>query len=195
MSRVEGLDPSRGLVPNEALCRMLSIPRAFRPEEVDRVRALAEAQAPVLGEVIVESGPADRRSSEVRWLPHGPDTKWLYDRLGSLIHTLNAQHWRFELGGLEAIQVARYGVGDGYDWHVDLGPGQASMRKLSISIQLSEADAYEGGDLQFPDGPERLARNRGDALVFPSFMHHRVAPITAGERWSVVAWIVGPPFR
>ncbi|MCO4773650.1 MAG: 2OG-Fe(II) oxygenase [Deltaproteobacteria bacterium] len=189
------LHDASGLVPNEALCRMLSIPRAFRPEEVDRVLALADARQPVEGGVIPGSGPASRRSSEVRWLAHDDETAWLYDRLAMLVHTLNGQHWRFDLGGLEPIQVARYPAGGTYDWHVDLGPGQASLRKLSVTVQLSEADAYEGGDLQFPDGPERLARQRGDAVIFPSFMHHRVAPVTQGERWSVVAWVVGPSFR
>ncbi len=186
---------AEGLQPNEALCRMLSIPRALRTEEIDRIVTLAEAVAPVAGEVIVGSGPESRRTSEVRWLTHGHDTAWLYERIGMLVHSLNGQHWRFDLGGIEAIQVARYPVGGTYDWHVDLGPGQASLRKLSVTIQLSESDAYEGGDLEFPDGPERLARNRGDAVVFPSFMHHRIAPVTAGERWSVVAWVVGTPFR
>ena len=184
-----------GLMPNETLCQMLSIPRALRPEEVDRIVGLAEATEPVEGEVIGDSGAASRRSSEVRWLPHSDATKWLYDRVGMLIHTLNGQHWRFDLEGLEAIQVARYPVGGTYDWHVDMGPGEASLRKLSVTIQLSESDAYEGGDLQFPDGPERLARERGDAVIFPSFMHHRIAPVTSGERWSLVAWAVGPPFR
>ena len=55
-----------GLQPNEALCRMLSLPRALRTEEIDRVVALAEAIEPVSGEVIVGSGPESRRSSEVR---------------------------------------------------------------------------------------------------------------------------------
>ena len=184
-----------GLVPNEALCRMLTVPRAFRGEEVARIEALVRDLEPQSGAVIAGSGQQERRRSEVRWLSHGEHTSWLYDRIGLLIHRLNEQHWRFVLGGMEAIQVARYGVGDGYDWHVDLGPGQASMRKLSISVQLTEGDAYEGGDLEFPDGPEGLARSRGDAIVFPSFMHHRVAPLTRGERWSLVAWVVGPPFR
>jgi len=188
------VDPS-ALQPNEALCRMLSIPRAFHAEDVDRVMTLAQAVHPVAGEVIVGSGPESRRSSEVRWLAHGPDTAWLYERIGLVVHRLNAEHWRFDLGGLEAIQVARYPVGGTYDWHVDLGPGQASLRKLSVTVQLSEADSYDGGQLQFPDGPERLAPERGDAVIFPSFMHHRIAPVTRGERWSVVAWVVGQPFR
>ena len=183
------------LTPNEALCRMLVVPAAFRPEECDAVLALAAAVVPVPGEVIERSGPAARRRSEVRWLPHGPDTAWLYARIPLLASRLNDAHWGFALGGVEAIQVARYADGAHYDWHVDLGPGMASLRKLSVSIQLSAGDAYEGGALEFPDGPETLGRGRGDAIVFPSFMHHRVAPVTAGERWSVVAWIVGPPFR
>jgi PKHD-type hydroxylase len=67
------------------------------------------------------------------------------------------------------------------------------LRKLSITIQLSNSDDYEGGDLEllYDKEPYKLDRSRGTFLVFPSFMLHRVTPVTRGTRWSLVAWIGG----
>jgi PKHD-type hydroxylase len=39
--------------------------------------------------------------------------------------------------------------------------------------------------------PYKLDRGRGTFLVFPSFMLHRVTPVTRGTRWSLVAWFGG----
>jgi PKHD-type hydroxylase len=131
----------------------------------------------------------------VRWLPHTNDSAWLYDRMSGLLQQLNERFWRFELTDLEPLQLARYPVGGAYDWHVDLGPGRASLRKLSVSIQLSPPDTYDGGDLEFPDVVGPVTRAQGSAIVFPSHLRHRVTAVTRGERWSVVGWFVGPPFR
>ena len=38
-------------------------------------------------------------------------------------------------------------------------------------------------------------RPRGSVIVFPSFVWHRVKPVTKGVRYSVVAWYGGPPFK
>ena len=80
-------------------------------------------------------------------------------------------------------------------------------RKISVSIQLSNSEDYEGGDMYFTDLPKhsqtselqtwtnKRFRERGAVLVFPSFIRHKVTPVTKGTRLSAVAWFNGPPFR
>ena len=99
------------------------------------------------------------------------------------------------VGLLERPQLLKYSEGsNGYDWHTDLGNGQASTRKISISLALN--DEYEGGEIEFfSDKVYTFDLKKGQAIAFPSFMPHRVKPITSGERWSLVSWIGGYPFR
>lgn len=80
---------------------------------------------------------------------------------------------------------------------MDFGAGEISHRKLSISVQLSGSEEYEGGDLQFMINQNTVSvpRTKGTVVIFPSFILHRVTPITQGLRQSVVAWLAGPPYR
>ena len=73
------------------------------------------------------------------------------------------------------------------------------MRKLSVVVQLSDPKTYKGGTLQIRC-PESLAvfeptNKQGSIIVFPSFMIHRVRPVTKGVRHSAVIWHLGRPFR
>jgi PKHD-type hydroxylase len=83
-----------------------------------------------------------------------------------------------------------------YDWHTDFS-GFRPLRKISISIQLARPEDYEGGDLEllFANQPESLEKTRGTFIAFPSFVLHRVTPVTRGTRWSLVAWILGTRWR
>ncbi|WP_369809252.1 2OG-Fe(II) oxygenase [Oceanicoccus sp. KOV_DT_Chl] len=67
-------------------------------------------------------------------------------------------------------------------------------RKISISIPLNDPSEYEGGELQFNAGGLLLTpdQEKGKALMFPSWMMHRVTPVTLGRRYSMVVWIHGP---
>ncbi len=77
------------------------------------------------------------------------------------------------------------------------------IRKLSLTLNLTPEDHYEGGDLKFDLGPHAVerfhtcenARSQGSIIVFPSFIHHCVAPITSGTRYSLVIWCLGKPFK
>ena len=84
--------------------------------------------------------------------------------------------------------------------------GEVAVRKLAIVVQLSDPDDYQGGELEVfnivheyePDDVIAWsddARQQGSVIVFPAFEYHRVTPIVDGERYSLVCWIGGPPFR
>jgi PKHD-type hydroxylase len=80
---------------------------------------------------------------------------------------------------------------------MDFGTGELSNRKLSITVQLSDPDEYEGGELQFMVNQNIFTapKDKGTAIIFPSFALHRVTPITKGSRKSIVGWISGAPYR
>ena len=119
----------------------------------------------------------------------------------TLVARANRDSFNFDLTDFgESAQVARYGAErqGHFDWHSDIGAGNwAAKRKLTIVVQLSDPADYDGGTLELrPDSNVAQApRARGTATVFPSFVLHRVTPVTAGTRWSLTLWSHGPAFR
>ena len=172
---------------------------AFSDDEIARVLALAADIAPeeaTLGsERSVNTGI---RRSLVRWMEVRAENVWLFDKVTALIGDANNVRYGFELAGLfEPLQVAEYREGAFFRWHKDHGAGPHTIRKLSITVQLSDPGDYEGGNMEFIHSPdlETADRSRGTAVVFPSYVMHRVTPVTSGVRRSLVAWVSGPPFR
>lgn len=180
--------------PNGALATVQARPGALTQQECDRVVALGEAMGPESGDV--EDGPSHYRVSRITWLAPGAETEWLFHRLAALFYEAN-RYYGLELAGfVDALQYTVYGAEEHFDWHLDLGPGSTSARKLSMSIQLSGPGDYDGGALEFISMPlHSEALRRGTAIVFPSFLAHRVTPVTRGVRRSLVAWAYGPTFR
>jgi PKHD-type hydroxylase len=153
--------------------------------------------APLLAEGKLGFGNTDAavRRSRVVFLGREQKYEWLYQRLWAVVEECNRRFFCVDVVGVETnLQLARYdGTESGfYDWHTDFA-GARPLRKLSISVQLSNSEDYEGGDLELQYGhvPEKLERARGTLIVFPSFTLHRVTPVTRGARWSLVAWILG----
>lgn len=138
------------------------------------------------------------RKSSVMFIDDTPEFKWIYDRLAGIAMSSNNERYWFDLLGFhQELQLTRYSEGDFFDWHLDFGAGEISARKLSLTVQLSDPDEYEGGDLQFMINQKIVTapREKGTIIVFPSFIIHRVTPITKGTRQSIVGWVSGPPFR
>jgi predicted 2-oxoglutarate/Fe(II)-dependent dioxygenase YbiX len=163
-------------------------------------RLIAE-HAPLLAEGRLGPGNTDAavRRSQVVFL--GPNEKydWLYERIWAAARECNRQFFGVDIAGVEAnIQFSRYDSSDNgfYDWHTDFATIRPD-RKISISIQLSNGADYDGGDLEllYERQPHRLDRTRGAFIAFPSFMLHRVTPVTRGTRFSLVAWILGTRWR
>jgi PKHD-type hydroxylase len=141
---------------------------------------------------------SDYRKSEIKWCPQDESWSWVYEKLHDMIVEANNAMWRFDLTAMrESIQYTEYYEGGGhYDWHMDCGTGIQSQRKVSVTIQLSAPDEYEGGDLEFNLGNHMVApRVQGAAVIFPSFYLHRVTPVTKGTRKSFVLWVGGEPYR
>jgi PKHD-type hydroxylase len=137
-----------------------------------------------------------RRNSDVAWLGVRPDTLWIFEKLRRIFTSVN-RWYAFQLSGfVDELQFTAYETGGGIDWHVDTGGGQTSTRKISVSVQLSDGAAYTGGDLELGGCANLVgARGRGSIIVFPSFLVHRVIPVTSGARFSLVAWAHGPVFK
>ena len=98
-------------------------------------------------------------------------------------------------------QLAKYEVGDHFKTHRDSHPTIEGMnikngvRKVSLTVQLSEETDYEGGLLRIEndiDGAYHLDRGIGEAAIFPSWLRHGIQPITKGTRYALVAWQRGP---
>jgi PKHD-type hydroxylase len=150
--------------------------------------------------VIIDEGNTDKfRKSNIKWLPFDSKWEWVIDKIMSQVTEANNTIWNFELKSIiDNIQYTEYeGNGGHYDWHLDIGPGSISHRKISIVIQLSDPDDYVGGDLQIMTGSEytTIPRGKGNVVVFPSFLLHRVVPLTSGNRKSLVLWVGGDHYK
>lgn len=132
------------------------------------------------------------RKGKIQFLEADEHNVWVFEKLLALVTSANDTHYHFDLDHFDSVQISKYEVGAYYNEHIDLGPGRYGNRKLSLTLQLSESDAYEGGDLIMPDlGNFHASRAVGGVTVFPSFLKHRVSPITKGTRYSIVAWLGG----
>jgi len=157
-----------------------------------------------------------KRKSDIVWM----NDHWIYKEIHPYINEANIKAgWNFEWNWSESCQFTKYSVGQYYGWHSDSWDepynkpddlnSHGKIRKLSVTISLSEPDEYVGGNLQF-DFRNQIdwernkkktiktceeIRPRGSIIIFPSFCWHRVTPITKGTRYSLVIWNLGWPFK
>ena len=162
-------------------------------DEVQKILDLSELR--VIREATAGEKTRDERSTDICWIDPGQESDWIFSKLDSLGQKMNEIYKLDLLGFFESLQVGTYGEGQKFDWHAD-NDGYP-LRKLTISIQLSNDTDYEGGNLEFMDGPHVRAapREKDAAVIFPSQMMHRVTPITGGIRQSLVVWLSGPPLK
>jgi PKHD-type hydroxylase len=140
------------------------------------------------------------RSSKTAWIDLNPETSFIYDKLAYIARQLNGQFFDLDLWGfVEHLQYTIYdGKDDHYTWHLDRGGSTSTApRKLSLVLQLSDPSEYEGGDLEIFDAPTptKIEKQKGLVVAFPSFILHRVTPVTKGVRKTLVVWLTGPRFK
>ena len=134
---------------------------------------------------------------------------WINAMVYGYIQYANSQNFGYELSDhdRELAQISRYVKNQFYKRHQDFGPNRTNnsmLRKLSLTLQLSDSDEYEGGDMVFltdgldVDGDPTMtaSRTKGSIIVFDSKLIHEVTPVTSGTRYSLVKWVQGDkPFR
>ncbi|MES2473071.1 MAG: 2OG-Fe(II) oxygenase [Pseudomonadota bacterium] len=176
----------------------------FSKAELDAIEQHADRLGQERAELAAKGTGLDSiRVTRVAWLMRDAQTESFYARMEEVVLRLNAQFFRYDLSGVVTFQYAVYDGAEGghFDWHKDYGKGYDAAaqepRKLSISIQLSDSADYQGCDLEVRAGnlTDVAPRTRGAVIAFPSYVLHRVTPITSGVRKSLVVWAVGPEFK
>jgi len=151
------------------------------------------------------------RDSDIVWL----DDNWIYETVHPYIHSANKNSgWNFEWDMSESCQFTIYDKKQHYDWHRDAWDEaydrkdnlkiHGKIRKLSVIISLTDPKEYKGGDLFFDfehsyGKPKPVKckdiKTKGSIIIFPSDTWHKVSPITKGNRYSLVMWCLGRPFK
>jgi len=153
-----------------------------------------------------------KRNSNITWL----EEQWMYDIIDYYVKEANKEAgWNVDVNWYESIQFTKYKLNQHYGWHQDSWSEpykddahknyRGKIRKLSCIIALSDPNDYEGGNLDFkfyddiPDQEQKIhtceqIKPRGNIVVFPSYIWHRVQPVTKGTRYSLVAWGLGNPY-
>jgi len=139
-----------------------------------------------------------RKSNVVMFPNDDKETSWIFNKLSDVINNINRQVYNYDLKCIELLQFTNYDSTDRgyYKKHVDSLYGILS-RKLSFTLQLSDENSYEGGDLclYFNHEPDKMLKQRGSITFFPSYVLHEVTPVTKGTRNSLVGWVLGPDFK
>lgn len=154
------------------------------------------------------------RSSKMAWIS---DSNWFCGMVYSYIIKANTSNFLYDIGGFEGniLQYSHYNKTNFYTWHSDselasyycpqndpkenfIESSTELIRKLSISVQLSDENDYEGGELQLMDGRGKVynvPKEKGTIIVFDSRTRHRVRKIKSGTRKSLVGWVLGPRWK
>jgi PKHD-type hydroxylase len=166
-------------------------------EQIQKFFAFIKDKKPEIGKVFHAGKKVENkkyRDVEIFFIDEAQED--LYQILNTVATTVNL-YFRYEIDGIEKAQIMKYSApSQGYNWHIDIGAeGIALNRKIGVSILLN--DDYKGGEIMFRSGDkeEGIKPSTGKMVAFSSFISHKVNPITKGDRYVVVAWFTGPPFK
>jgi PKHD-type hydroxylase len=165
----------------------------FSAPECQRVIALSQGQT-ALRSMMAGRNASSIRDSDLFWVPRTAQTDWIFERVRDIATQYNSRYGFTLSDEMGQLQLTRYARDQLYNWHMDLGPGAMSLRKITVVVELA-AGGYDGGGTEvfYGEGANnRIALTQGDALIFPSFIMHRALPVHRGTRWTLVSWLTGP---
>ena len=176
----------------------------FSPQQCQMIVDAGHQQKPEVAKVGgVEKGQHDtkKRVTTISWIPFAKLPE-MYKQIENQLSIVNLNHFGFDGVRLtEPAQFTEYPKGGFYDWHMDLNAfgqeGQNPIRKISMTLLLSDPKDFTGGDLMFSEMGDNkpLPLKQGQAIFFASFLRHKVAPVKKGIRRSMVMWFGGPPLK
>ena len=174
----------------------------FTPDQCRQIIECGRRQPPQKAQVGMgkPGGGTDtkKRVTTISWLPF-KEMEHMYRDLDKFIQKANENHFGFgDIRVTENAQFTEYPEGGFYDWHMDCDVAMAHeppVRKISMTLLLSDEKDFEGGDLEMIDDEKRPRMKRGHAIFFASFIRHRVTPVIKGNRKSLVMWFGGTPFK
>ena len=149
------------------------------------------------------------RDCNVAWF----NDQWLYDLIWPYLETANSETgWNWDIDWAESFQFTKYDKDGLYGWHNDGGSDhfgkyilgeedkessnpytddktfEGKVRKISMTLNLSRPEDFEGGELKFDLGKTHDTgvdimecaeiKAKGSMIFFPSFKQHTVTPIT-----------------
>lgn len=149
---------------------------------------------------VTYNSQGEHRKSKVRWIHNEPALEDIFLRF---VNEANAVAFNVDIQQeMREMQFTEYetSYGGKYDWHHDVNweNDKNYDRKLSMVVQLSDPDTYEGGRFEFSEvqNPKyEDFKQQGSILIFPSYLLHRVTEVTKGVRYSLVSWVRGPRWR
>ena len=176
----------------------------FSPQQCQMIVDAGHQQKPEEAKVGGgEKGKHDtkKRVTTISWIPF-PKMPEMYKQIENQLSIVNLNHFGFDGVTLtEPAQFTEYPKGGFYDWHMDLNAfgqdGQNPIRKISMTLLLSDPKDFTGGDLMFSEMGDKkpVPLKQGQAIFFASFLRHKVAPVKKGIRRSMVMWFGGPPLK
>ena len=174
----------------------------FTPEQCRKIIESGRAQKPQTAQVGMNKpgGGTDtkKRVTTISWLPF-KEMAPMYHDLNIFIQKCNENHFGFgDIRITENAQFTEYPEGGFYDWHMDCDVNmqhEPPVRKISMTLLLNDPSEFEGGDLELMAPGKFAELKQGHAIVFASFLNHRVNKVRRGVRQSLVVWFGGKPFR
>ena len=174
----------------------------FTPDQCRQIIDAARRQKPQQAQIGMgkPGGGVDtkKRTTTISWIPF-KEMQPMYNQINEFIQKANRNHFGFgDIQITEQAQFTEYPEGGFYDWHMDTDVNmqhEPPVRKISMTVLLSPENQFEGGDLELMAPGKRVKLKQGHAIIFASFINHRVAPVTRGVRQSLVMWFGGEPFK
>ena len=145
------------------------------------------------------------RKCNLRWIKDVKVKNFVWNEF---LRANQDEDFGFDIDNLEDIQYTQYNTGMHYNWHNDTLRRDNKIRKLSMTIVLN--DEFEGGEFEVGENQgffdnlggyslrfktHKINLKKGDMVVFPSSLDHKVNVVTKGQRNVLVAWAWGPLFK
>ena len=175
----------------------------FTPDQCRQIIECGHRQKPQKAQVGMGRKPGggldtNKRVTTISWIPF-KEMEPMYNQVNEFIQKANRNHFGFgDIQITEQAQFTEYPEGGFYDWHMDSDVNmqhEPPVRKISMTCLLSPESEFEGGELELMAKGRRAKMRQGHAIMFASFINHKVAPVTRGVRQSLVMWFGGTPFK